>query len=133
MKKENECFHEYISIGKDEEAFLKQKSRNQWLNLGDQNYSFFPRMVKVRNSKNFTKHLRDEKGDKVEEVDRIKRGLRWISIKTCLVQIACNLMILKLVEYPNCLKTDFGFSHRSHAEGSYSIRNKRHNFLHESQ
>jgi hypothetical protein len=31
--KERECLHAYVSITKVEEAFLKEKSRNQWLQL----------------------------------------------------------------------------------------------------
>lgn len=37
LQKERECLHEFTSISRAEEAFLKQKARNQWLNLGDQN------------------------------------------------------------------------------------------------
>lgn len=47
-----ECLHEYVFIAKAEEAFLKQKARNQWLQLGDQNNSYFHCIVKVRASKN---------------------------------------------------------------------------------
>lgn len=47
-----ECLHEYVFIAKAEEAFLKQKARNQWLQLGDQNNSYFHRIVKVCASKN---------------------------------------------------------------------------------
>lgn len=57
VREEKECLHEYISISKAEEAFLKQKSRNQWLNLGDQNNLYFHRIVRVRNSKNVIKSL----------------------------------------------------------------------------
>jgi hypothetical protein len=39
-KKERECMHEYVSISNAEENFLKKKSRNQWLNLGDGNNGF---------------------------------------------------------------------------------------------
>jgi hypothetical protein len=47
LLKENECLHAYVSITKAEESFLKQKARNQWLELGDQNNSFFHRSLKV--------------------------------------------------------------------------------------
>lgn len=42
--------HEYVSIC-TQKAFLKQKSRKNWLNLGDQNVAYFYRFVKIRNSK----------------------------------------------------------------------------------
>lgn len=64
----------YMSINKVEGPFLKQKSRNQWLNLGDHINSYFHRVVKVfRNSKNLIKHMWGEKGKKVEDVEQIKR------------------------------------------------------------
>jgi hypothetical protein len=67
VKREKECSHEYVSISKVEEIFLKQNSRNQWLDLGDQNNFFFQGIVKVRNSKNLIKHLWDDDGVRVEE------------------------------------------------------------------
>lgn len=73
LTKENECLHDYVSISKAEEAFLKQKSRNQWLQLGGQNNSYFHRIVKVRNSKNLISHLWDEHGRKIEDKEQIKR------------------------------------------------------------
>ena len=36
LLKERECLHAYVSLTKAEEAFLKQKTINQWLQLGDQ-------------------------------------------------------------------------------------------------
>jgi hypothetical protein len=62
LHRENECLHEYSSISKAEEAFFKQKSRNNWLNLGDQNTSYFHNLVKVRNSKNTINQLWDDQG-----------------------------------------------------------------------
>jgi hypothetical protein len=41
LLKERECLQTYVSISNAEEAFLKQKARNQWLQLGDQNSAFF--------------------------------------------------------------------------------------------
>lgn len=72
LHREKECLHEYTSISKDEEAFFKQKSRNNWLNLGDQNTSYFHNLVKVRNSNNTINQLWDDQGLRVVEVDQIK-------------------------------------------------------------
>jgi hypothetical protein len=37
LQKERECLHVLIFIAAAEENFFKQKSRNNWLNLGDGN------------------------------------------------------------------------------------------------
>lgn len=72
QKKERECMHEFVSISNAEENFLKQKSRNQWLNLGDGNNGFFHRLVKVRNSSALIKSLKDASGNIVEDIQQIK-------------------------------------------------------------
>lgn len=41
IQKGKEKFHYYVSLGKPEEALLRQKSRVCWINLGDQNSSYF--------------------------------------------------------------------------------------------
>jgi hypothetical protein len=72
LLKEKECLHAYVSITKAEESFLKQKARNQWLQLGDQNNSFFYRSLRFQNAKNTITHLWDELGNRVEDVEEIK-------------------------------------------------------------
>jgi hypothetical protein len=57
LLKEKECLHAYVSITKAEEYFLKQKARNQWLQLGDQNNSFFHRSLKIQNARSTITHL----------------------------------------------------------------------------
>jgi hypothetical protein len=47
LHKERECLHELVSIIAVEENFMKQKSRNNWLNLGDGNTAFFLRWLKL--------------------------------------------------------------------------------------
>jgi len=54
------------------ENFLKQKSRIKWLNLGDGNNSFFHNSVKVRNSTNLIKVLKDSEGNSIHDVMEIK-------------------------------------------------------------
>jgi hypothetical protein len=71
-RKERECLHHFISISSAEEKFLKQKSRNQWLNLGDGNNAFFHKMVKIRNSSNLIKMLKDDDGNCVSDMQQIK-------------------------------------------------------------
>jgi hypothetical protein len=72
LLKERECLHAYVSITKAKESFLKQKARNQWLQLGDQNNSFFHHSLRVQNAKNTITHLWDELGNRVEDVKEIK-------------------------------------------------------------
>jgi hypothetical protein len=54
------------------ENFLKQKSRIKCLNLGDGNNSFFHNSVKVRNSTNLIKVLKDSEGNSIHDVMEIK-------------------------------------------------------------
>ena len=70
--KEREYLHVYVSITKAEETFLKQKTRNQWLQLEDQNNSFFHRSLKIKNARSTITHLWDEQGQRVDEVEQIK-------------------------------------------------------------
>jgi hypothetical protein len=81
LLKENECLHAYISITKVDESFLNQKARNQWLQLGDQNNSFFHRSLKVQHAKKAITHLWDEQGNRVEDVGQIKQVAESFSKK----------------------------------------------------
>jgi hypothetical protein len=72
QRKERECLHAYFSLSVAKENFLKQKSRNIWLNLGNGNNAFFHKSIKVRNSFNLIKILKDEEGNKVEDMNQIK-------------------------------------------------------------
>jgi hypothetical protein len=72
QRKERECLHHFISVSNAEENFLKQKSRNRWLNLGDGNNSFFHNSVKIRNSSNLIKQLKDEKANCFYDFQQIK-------------------------------------------------------------
>jgi hypothetical protein len=73
LLKEKECLYVYVSITKAEESFLKQKARNQWLQLGDQNNSFFHRTLRIQNAKSTITHLWDDLGNRVEDVEQIKK------------------------------------------------------------
>jgi hypothetical protein len=72
QRRERECLHTYISISAAEENFLKQNSRNMWLNLGNGNNSFFHNSVKATNSSNLIKILKEEEGNRVEDPLKIK-------------------------------------------------------------
>jgi hypothetical protein len=71
-KKEKECLHLWVSISAAEKNFLKQKSRINWLKLGDGNNSYFHNSVKVRNSSNLIKMLKDDKGNSTLDIQEIK-------------------------------------------------------------
>jgi hypothetical protein len=51
---------------------LKQKARNQWLHLGDQNPAYFRRVIEGRQARNSISFLFDEQGNKVDDIDGIK-------------------------------------------------------------
>jgi hypothetical protein len=89
-QKEWESLHAYISIAAAEENFLKLKSCNQWLNLGNGNASFFHKSVKVRNASDLVKVLKDYYGNSVQDPKQIK-SLLLLSISSSLAQL---LMIL---------------------------------------
>jgi hypothetical protein len=72
LQKERECLHVLISITPAEENFLKQKSQNNWLNLGDGNTAFFHKVVKAQNSFNLIKVLLDVEGTRFTDMQRIK-------------------------------------------------------------
>jgi len=71
-KKERECLHLLVSLSAAEENFLKQKSRVNWLNLGDGNNAFFHKSVKIRNSSNLIKMLKDDHGNSILDMQEIK-------------------------------------------------------------
>jgi hypothetical protein len=72
LRKERECLHELVSNIAIEENFMKQKSRNNWLNLGDGNTTFFHKVVKAKNSYNLIKVLKDEEGNRITDMQHIK-------------------------------------------------------------
>ena len=55
-----------------EEGFLKQKSRVQWLKLGDQNTNYFHKEVKARNARNAIKIITSGNGCRIEDSVAIK-------------------------------------------------------------
>ena len=69
---EQECLHEFITVQKAEEAFMKQKARNKLLTLGDHNSRFFHCQVKARQARNAIKCLIDFEGNRLDSPDQIK-------------------------------------------------------------
>ena len=75
MLGENEkgCLKIYHDLAIAEEGFLKQKSRVQWLKLGDQNTSFFHKSVKAHNARSALKVISLANGCRTEDPSAIKQ------------------------------------------------------------
>ena len=71
----NESLHlkVFYDLAIAEEGMLKQKSRIQWLKLGDQNTNFFHKAVKARNSRKSIKTITLENGSRTTDPDAIKQ------------------------------------------------------------
>ncbi|XP_021991402.1 uncharacterized protein LOC110888172 [Helianthus annuus] len=63
------CLRDFKSAVYDEECFLKQKSKVQWLCAGDSNTSYFHNSVKSRNARNKINCIKDTNGNQYEGVD----------------------------------------------------------------
>ena len=70
---EKSCLKNYHDLAIAEEGFLKQKSRVQWLKLGDQNSSFFHKAVKARNARSALKVITIANGCRTEDPAAIKQ------------------------------------------------------------
>ena len=62
-----------VKLALAEEGFLKQKSRIQWLKLGDQNSNFLHKVGKTRNSRNSINSITLENGSRIEDPETIKQ------------------------------------------------------------
>ncbi|XP_022024382.1 uncharacterized protein LOC110924695 [Helianthus annuus] len=62
--REAECLNEFRIASYDEECFLKQKAKVEWLCAGDSNTSFFHNMVKCRNARSRIQSIRDVVGNR---------------------------------------------------------------------
>jgi hypothetical protein len=64
---------QYWQLCKDEESYFKQKSRIQWLQLGDKNTTFFYKSLLHRQVRNKIHSLQDENGNLVTDQQDIGR------------------------------------------------------------
>ncbi|KAJ0433549.1 putative Endonuclease/exonuclease/phosphatase superfamily [Helianthus annuus] len=60
---ESRCIQEFNSLSYDEECFLKQKAKAEWLAAGDSNTKFFHNCVKMRNASNKIHSIQDVHGN----------------------------------------------------------------------
>jgi hypothetical protein len=51
---------------------MKQKSRKNWLNLGDQNTAYFHSLVRIRQARNLMICLKNEEGVRFEDPQQFK-------------------------------------------------------------
>jgi len=58
---------QYLQLCKDEESYFKQKSRVQWLQLGDRNTAFFHKSLLHRQVRNKIHSLQDDNGTLVHD------------------------------------------------------------------
>lgn len=82
MGMDQESFHqernlllEYEDIVSKEEIFWKQKSRENWLRMGDKNAKFFHNITKLRRSKNWISKLEIKHNQILEDPDEIKNEI----------------------------------------------------------
>jgi hypothetical protein len=54
-----------------EELYWVQRGKVNWLQHGDQNTAFFHRIASGRWKRNFTKHLKNDSGEVIEDQDQI--------------------------------------------------------------
>ena len=73
VENEKRCLKAFHDLACAEEGFLKQKSRIQWLKLGDQNTSFFHKAIKARNARNVIKAITMANGCRIEDPEAIKQ------------------------------------------------------------
>nr|TKS12516.1 hypothetical protein D5086_0000062530 [Populus alba] len=67
MATERSLASTYLQLCKDEESYYKQKSRVQWLQLGDRNTTFFHKSLLHRQVRNRIHNLQDEEGNIVHD------------------------------------------------------------------
>lgn len=71
LAKERLLAGKHNQLCKDEEAFYKQRSRIQWLQLGDRNTKFFHRSLVHRTTRNRIHMLMDEQGNRVNNQEEL--------------------------------------------------------------
>ncbi|GKB71204.1 RNA-directed DNA polymerase, eukaryota, reverse transcriptase zinc-binding domain protein [Tanacetum coccineum] len=65
-KEEAECLSLYLEVVEDEESFMLQKAKLDWISKGDRNTKFFHKIIKSRENLNKITSVCNEKGEKFE-------------------------------------------------------------------
>ncbi|KAJ6889558.1 hypothetical protein NC652_030338 [Populus alba x Populus x berolinensis] len=71
MAIERATAHHYMQLCKDEESFFRQKSRIQWLQLGDRNTNFFHKSLIHRQVRNHIYRLTDDTGTLIHDQGKL--------------------------------------------------------------
>ncbi|KAJ4969222.1 hypothetical protein NE237_015923 [Protea cynaroides] len=72
MEEEKEARMRYAEASSTEESFLKQKSRNKWLKLGDRNNKFFFHSVKSNQHRSMIRSIKNDEGRMLSSPSDIK-------------------------------------------------------------
>ena len=67
QEQERVCARQYVQLSNDEESFYRQKSRIQWLKLGDRSTKFFHRSLVHRRGRNTVQKLNDGRGSTITD------------------------------------------------------------------
>ncbi|KAK1424459.1 hypothetical protein QVD17_19789 [Tagetes erecta] len=65
-EKESLCMKEFVDASRDEESFLKQKAKVNWLDKGDANTKYFHNMLKCKNNKKMIDSVMRTTGEVLE-------------------------------------------------------------------
>ncbi|KAK1406261.1 hypothetical protein QVD17_41552 [Tagetes erecta] len=64
--KESLCMKEFVEASSDEESFIKQKAKVNWLEKGDANTRYFHNMLKCKNNKKMIASVMRTTGEVLE-------------------------------------------------------------------
>ncbi|KAJ7009374.1 hypothetical protein NC653_000138 [Populus alba x Populus x berolinensis] len=70
---ERSLAHQYMQLCKDEESFFQQRSKIQWLQLGDRNTKFFHKSLLHRQVRNKIHHLTDNAGNIIQDQQKMSQ------------------------------------------------------------
>lgn len=70
---EEEALRKWAILSQAEEAFFFQRSRVQWMGLGDCSTRFYHQMVATRKSLNHVHYLLDDSGNRIDSQDNIEQ------------------------------------------------------------
>lgn len=87
-----------------EEWYLKQNSKLHWLNVGDENNTYFHKTAKIRKMQNFIREIRNQLGEGLKTSEEIKGEAKrffrdFLSLKPCDYQGASVDYLQQLMDF----------------------------------